>query len=473
MARVSAPIVITAEEREQLMAMLAHVDDNIADRIRIVLACADEPSNKKVAALLNTDEHKVAKWKESFRSQGIKGLESAGGAGRKAKRNPSGWENAVLKLLEDQYQTWTIQALAEKLGVNDYQVSSFLRSQKISLERNRQWHYETLDSLSSADIEISGLYVSPDICAILVCYYPYGIRTAGGTFTTTNRVLADKLSHAEYKLSVGDVLAEIQYYQHTPVSTWDIESIICHWMERAHPETKGDSGNSFDMILSESEDGHGESVSTAHLTHALQYRLFFWSREPFKFRKMLSADVQLSCFQSLRELLCAWHSWAGGLTTAAHLYEIELLKGNIESYYDQVKPDMEHFFWSKAVLSVGTESEPISFLPWKETKAQVNIEDWTQQLMQGSLSESEIQAGFIAFTKDENGISIRTVANSTSMPKPNQFDFSTEEGFLQGMNQLEQVILRMRDEAGVAATDLYLEQIKKTKTCRNPEAIHH
>jgi hypothetical protein len=28
---------------------------------------------------------------------------------------------------------------------------------------------------------------------------------------------------------------------------------------------------------------------------------------------------------------------------------------------------------------------------------------------------------------------------------------------------LEQVILRMRDEAGVAATDLYLEQVKKNK----------
>jgi hypothetical protein len=48
MARVSVPIQITREEISRLNSILAQADDDLSERISIVLACARETSNKKL-----------------------------------------------------------------------------------------------------------------------------------------------------------------------------------------------------------------------------------------------------------------------------------------------------------------------------------------------------------------------------------------------------------------------------------------
>ena len=71
-----------------------------------------------------------------------------------------------------------------------------------------------------------------------------------------------------------------------------------------------------------------------------------------------------------------------------------------------------------------------------------------------------MQSGFIFFAKGKDGIEFGSVVNDGPMPE-SDFGFNSEEEFLKGMNKLEQQMLSMRDKAGIAATGLYISQVKK------------
>lgn len=440
MPRVSQPIEVTAEERAHLTSLLEHADANLAERIRIVLACADEPSNKKVAALLDADEHKVAKWKEAFRKDGIWGLENSGRSGRKPTRNMDAIEAGIFQLLQDANKTWTVHAIAQELGISDYYVRNILSMKGIMLERKRQWTYETTDTVCSADIEVIGIYIACSACIILTCYHPYGVQTAHGIFTTTNRELAEKLEHADYQLSVGDVIAETQRYHHITGGKLLPEAFIGDWVKSIAELSKKD--------VSESDS-------------AMQYRLFVWGQEPIQLKKTIPVQVQMVSFESTDALLAGLHSWAGSITSAAHLYELELLKLGIESYLKHAVSDSEPFCWTKTVTESGTAANQVMYQPWKETKPQSTIEDWLQ--VQEEIEDSKMQAGLIAFVRSSNGVTFRPIERKDTLPTADQFSFESEEGFMKGMNLLEQAVLQMRDEAGLAAVDLYMDQVKKNK----------
>ena len=76
--------------------------------------------------------------------------------------------------------------------------------------------------------------------------------------------------------------------------------------------------------------------------------------------------------------------------------------------------------------------------------------------------DNSVQSGFIFFSRGRNGLEFGSVVNDVPMPDA-AFGFDSEQDFLKGMNQLEQQMLSMRDRAGVAATGLYIEQLKKKK----------
>ena len=308
MARVSQPIRISEEDRIHLESMLEHTDKTMTERIKIVLACANEPRNKVVADMLHTDEHKVAKWKEAFRKNGIQGLKTAGGAGRRPSNVVPNLEQSLLQLLEEESQNWTIHSLATKLETTDYQVRTILQSRSIQLGRKRQWQYTTLDSCSSADVEILGLYVARQMCCALLCFHPYGIKTDAGVFTTQNRELGEKLESAGEKLSIANVLAETQYYEKDEDTTIDLRRTIKDW------------------------SSYAVSVASRANVSGTQFAFLLWSQDAFDFAEMLPSEIRLICCERESDFIHQVHSWIGAHTVAAHLYEIELILESIKTY---------------------------------------------------------------------------------------------------------------------------------------------
>jgi transposase-like protein len=90
----SAPLDISAEQRQQLEALLraSSTPQALAFRCRIVLRCghASNPSNLQVANELGCNRHTVGLWRERFREHGLPGLQDAPRSGRPRSFSPGG-----------------------------------------------------------------------------------------------------------------------------------------------------------------------------------------------------------------------------------------------------------------------------------------------------------------------------------------------------------------------------------------------
>src|SRR5262245_19793429 len=83
MPRPSAvPVVLSEDERAELVRRAAGPGRWRADRARIVLACAEGMSNAGAAQALGVAVKSVSKWRHQFAAQRLAGLEDAAPVGR-------------------------------------------------------------------------------------------------------------------------------------------------------------------------------------------------------------------------------------------------------------------------------------------------------------------------------------------------------------------------------------------------------
>ena len=76
MARPKAELVLAADELQKLKSWASRPKSSqrLALRARIVLACADEPSNKVVATKLDVCNATVGTWRNRFIAKRLDGL---------------------------------------------------------------------------------------------------------------------------------------------------------------------------------------------------------------------------------------------------------------------------------------------------------------------------------------------------------------------------------------------------------------
>jgi len=77
------PIVLSEEERAELVRRAQGPGVWRADRARIVLACADGMSNAGAAQALGVAVKSVSKWRRQFAADRLAGLEDAAPVGRR------------------------------------------------------------------------------------------------------------------------------------------------------------------------------------------------------------------------------------------------------------------------------------------------------------------------------------------------------------------------------------------------------
>ena len=392
MARPSNPLVVSLEDIEKLSSLLLHTEPKMQERIRIILACAKEPSNKKVARELNIDEHKVAKWKEAFRNSGINGLRSAHGGGRKTKVCFDNLAELILQKLNDHNQKWTIHSLAESIGCSDYQISSILKSKSISLTRKHSWTYETLDTVRSSDVEIVGIYLAVDVCIVIASYSQYGLGTEPGTMEVIDRAFWERLNRSPIQVSLPNAIIEYGNYSSGNVPAISYHSYL----------------NDFFSNMKE--------------LPGLTYQVFAWPGSCFHYDESSHSNLTITSYDDMEEWERQIHSWLGARTTGIRLYELEAFQKVIHSYVEKIPGSGKSFCWRKLVKYTGTQEQRIDFVPYEEPMGWDATEEGHTQFASLLSEDGKIKSGLIAFVADNKRVVCKTIETS-ELAQPDQLTF--------------------------------------------------
>lgn len=430
MPRPSIPLNISQEDIARLNSLLPFANDVTKERIQIILTCAKEPSNKKVAQELGIDEHRVAKWKKAFQKDGVDCLQSAHSCGRKAKNEIDGLEELILCKLNESDKEWTIQSLAESLGCTAYQASVILKQHNISLARKRVWTYTTMDTLSSCDEAIIGLYLSCEISVVIVCAARYGIVSGPGVLETRSREFVERLNRSSLQVSLPNAIVEMSNYNLSDNTSVNFDAFLKRFAETM-------------------KDFNG-----------LEYHMFIYSPDVYTFKQIVPARLAFDSFNDIEEWEYRMHSWLGSKARGVSLVEQEIVLEAIISFVKGRSEKKEPLCWMKRISQVGTKENRIPYEPYEESTG-IDITADASLPLNGLLStDGKVRSGFIAFVADDRKVSYKIV-ESDQIVDPKQFDFTSKNGFMNGLNHIEGPIIQLRDEAGIAAMDLCLENVKK------------
>ena len=131
--RPVATIDLTDEEREALERYVRRgtTSHNLAQRARIILACAAGKSNSAVAAELNVCRPMVGKWRRRFAELRLDGLLDAPHPGGPRKVTDDGVEEIIVRTLETTPKGathWSTRTMAGAAGVSRETVGRIRRA---------------------------------------------------------------------------------------------------------------------------------------------------------------------------------------------------------------------------------------------------------------------------------------------------------------------------------------------------------
>lgn len=175
------PIELTLEERAELERRAnAHTSTvRAARRARIILLCADGLALRRIAAVVEMDQHQVGRWRRRFLAHRLDGLVDQPRSGRPRRLgHDERMEMAAVATSErdpaDPVATWSYFEVADELVRRGIQVSvsqvwRILRAMDIDLSKVRGW----LNRRDDPDFwdrvrDICGLYLNPPERALVV-----------------------------------------------------------------------------------------------------------------------------------------------------------------------------------------------------------------------------------------------------------------------------------------------------------------
>jgi transposase len=172
--RPKAELILTAEEREQLVrwSRRAKSSQALALRSKIVLACAEGVDNKAVAAQLRCNQVTVGKWRTRFVEHRLDGLTDEQRTGRPATITVDQVEDVIVATLESTPPNathWTRSKMAERTGLSKTTIGDIWKT--FDLKPHRVDHFKLSNDPLFIDklYDIVGLYINPPEAAVVLC----------------------------------------------------------------------------------------------------------------------------------------------------------------------------------------------------------------------------------------------------------------------------------------------------------------
>jgi len=172
--RPKVEINLSEDEREQLerWSRRPKTAQALAQRARIVLACADGDSNDEVARQLKITAQTVGKWRRRFVSQRMEGLLDEPRVGAPRKILDADVERVLTLTLESKPKDathWSTRSMAEASGLTQTAVSRVWRAFALQPHRTETFKLSKDPQFIEKVRDIVGLYMNPPTRALVLC----------------------------------------------------------------------------------------------------------------------------------------------------------------------------------------------------------------------------------------------------------------------------------------------------------------
>jgi transposase len=173
MARPKSELVLSDDERQKLTTWASRPKSSqrLALRARIVLACADESSNKAVAARLGVCGATVGTWRTRFVAKRLDGLVDEPRPGAPRTVTDADVERVVTRTLETKPKAathWSTRGLAQATGMSQSAISRIWRAFGLKPHRADTFKLSTDPYFVEKVRDVVGLYLSPPEKAIVL-----------------------------------------------------------------------------------------------------------------------------------------------------------------------------------------------------------------------------------------------------------------------------------------------------------------
>lgn len=164
--RPKAPLVLSADEREELVRLThrARVNRRLAFRAKVVLACADGNSSADAARRCRTSNQTVCKWRKRFVESRLNGLFDEPRVGAPRKISDENVEAILVKTLETTPKGrthWSTRKMATQVGISHTMVGRIWRTFGLRPHRTLSFKLSPDPQLIAKVRDIVGLYMNP------------------------------------------------------------------------------------------------------------------------------------------------------------------------------------------------------------------------------------------------------------------------------------------------------------------------
>jgi len=172
--RPKAPLIVTVEQHAALERLTRRrkTSQALAQRARIVLACAEGATNQEVASRLGVTGATVGKWRRRFVERGVDGVLDEPRPGAPRTILDEDVERLVTMTLESMPRDatqWSTRSMARATGMSQTAVSRIWRAFGLQPHRTETFKLSTDPLFIEKVRDIVGLYLSPPERAVVLC----------------------------------------------------------------------------------------------------------------------------------------------------------------------------------------------------------------------------------------------------------------------------------------------------------------
>src|SRR3954463_5786734 len=173
--RPKAALMVTEVERTELVRLTkrAHVNRLLAFRARLVLACADVPTDTVVARRYRTTNSTVGKWRKRFIERRLAGLLDEPGGGGPRTISDADVEAVVVKTLETTPKGethWSTRTMAKAAGMSHTMVGRIWRTFGLQPHVTESFKLSPDPQLVAKVRDVVGLYINPPHNAVVFSF---------------------------------------------------------------------------------------------------------------------------------------------------------------------------------------------------------------------------------------------------------------------------------------------------------------